>query len=127
MVTGRCECGAVTFSVEQVRETVTVCHCSQCRRTSGHFWASTHAPFEKLHFENNTGLEWYASSDNAKRGFCRYCGSSLFYRMTDETGIGIAAGSLDSPSGLKIGKHIFIAYKGDYYQEPDDAEIFPDD
>nr|WP_272214715.1 hypothetical protein [Marinicella sp. W31]MDC2880044.1 hypothetical protein [Marinicella sp. W31] len=51
MIKGRCECGAVAFEVDEVRDTVTVCHCSQCRRTSGHLWASTHAPFDKLFFE----------------------------------------------------------------------------
>ncbi|TCT36164.1 GFA family protein [Martelella mediterranea] len=123
MIKGRCECGAVAFEVDAVRDTVTVCHCSQCRRTSGHLWASTHAPFDKLTFLNDEGLRWYASSDTAKRGFCAQCGSSLFYRMNDETGIGIAAGCLDDTSALRIGKHIFVADKGDYYSLPDDAEI----
>ncbi|PRX09556.1 UNVERIFIED_ORG: hypothetical protein BCL66_10656 [Martelella mediterranea] len=122
MIKGRCECGAVAFEADAVRDTVTVCHCSQCRRTSGHLWASTHAPFDKLTFVNDAGLRWYASSDRAKRGFCAHCGSSLFYRMNGEAGIGIAAGCLEDTSALRIGKHIFVADKGDYYPAPDDAE-----
>ncbi|MCB1507720.1 MAG: GFA family protein [Hyphomicrobiaceae bacterium] len=121
MVQGRCECGKVRFEAPSVRETVTVCHCSQCRRTSGHLWASTHAPFKELSFFESEGLEWYASSSFAKRGFCKFCGSSLFYRMNDEEGIGIAAGCLESPTGLRIGKHIFVSGKGDYYAIGDDA------
>jgi len=119
MLTGRCDCGEVRFEVEDARETVTVCHCSQCRRTSGHVWASTHAPFEKLRFLNETGLAWYESSNFAKRGFCKFCGSSLFYRMNDEDGIGIAAGCLDGQTGLKVSKHIFVKDKGDYYDIAD--------
>jgi hypothetical protein len=110
--------------VENVRDTVTVCHCSQCRRTSGHLWASTHAPFDALTFIEDEGLQWYASSEDATRGFCNRCGSSLFYRMNGEDGVGIAAGCLEDTSNLRIGKHIFVAYKGDYYPEPDDAKIF---
>ncbi|MEZ5823903.1 MAG: GFA family protein [Geminicoccaceae bacterium] len=124
MVSGRCECGKVSFTVENIRETVTVCHCSQCRRTSGHLWASTHAPFADLTFSRDDGLEWYASSKSAKRGFCRFCGSSLFYRMNDEEGIGIAAGCLDQPTGLRLGKHIFCASKGDYDEITDDLPTF---
>ncbi|WP_254870356.1 GFA family protein [Celeribacter sp. HF31] len=47
------------------------------------------------------------------RGFCRFCGSSLFYRRNDEDGLGIAAGCLDIPTGLHIGQHIFLKDKGD--------------
>lgn len=121
MIKGRCDCGAVNFEVEAVRETVTICHCGQCRRTSGHLWASTHTAFDTVNFTNDQGLEWYASSDFAKRGFCKNCGSSLFYRMNDEEGIGIAAGCLDLPTGLQTGKHIFVKDKGDYYDIADGA------
>ena len=121
MIKGRCDCGSVSFEVEAVRETVTICHCSQCRRTSGHVWASTHAPYDQVKFTNDQGLAWYKSSDFAKRGFCKTCGSSLFYRMNDEDGVGIAAGCLDNPTGLHVGKHIFVKDKGDYYDITDNA------
>ncbi|PWR01097.1 aldehyde-activating protein [Meridianimarinicoccus roseus] len=116
---GRCECGRVVFEVSELRKTVTVCHCSQCRRTSGHLWASTHAPLDAVRFIEDAGLVWYASSDHARRGFCRNCGSSLFYQENGEGGIGIAAGCLDDTEGLRIGKHIFVADKGAYYPEPE--------
>ena len=121
MITSRCECGAVAFAVDEVRPTVTFCHCSQCRRTSGHVWASTHAPFSAVTFTADAGLTWYASSDFAERGFCNRCGSSLFYRLTGKDDLGIAAGCIDMPTGLTPGKHIFVADKGDYYTIADDA------
>jgi hypothetical protein len=120
-LTGRCECGAVTFEVTGARETVSMCHCSQCRRVSGHHWAATNAPFENLKFTRDDGLVWFTSSEWAKRGFCNQCGSSLFYRMNTEDGIGIAAGCIDEPNGLKPGRHIFTADKGGYYELADDA------
>lgn len=121
MIKGRCDCGAVSFTVNAVRESVTVCHCSQCRRTSGHLWASTHAVFDNVQFSNTEGLQWYSSSEFAKRGFCKNCGSSLFYRLNDEDGIGIAAGCLNLPTALHVAKHIFVKDKGDYYDITDDA------
>lgn len=121
MVSGRCECGAVVFVTPEVRTEVTFCHCGQCRRTSGHQWAATRAPFDAVTFVKDESLTWYASSDFAKRGFCNRCGSSLFYRMNGEDGIGIAAGCIDEPNNLKPGKHIFTADKGDYYELADDA------
>ncbi|MEG6509691.1 GFA family protein [Methyloligella sp. 2.7D] len=119
MLSGRCECGKVRFEVETVSGTVTACHCTQCRRLSGHLWAVTHAPMAGLHFSHDESLAWYASSDFAKRGFCRSCGSNLFYRLNDEDEIAIAAGCLDAPTGLKLEKHIFVKDKGDYYEITD--------
>ena len=125
MITGGCECGMVRFEVPSVRDTVTVCHCSQCRRTSGHIWASTNAArYEDVVFTADEGLEWYASSSFAKRGFCRSCGSSLFYRQNGEEGLAIAAGCIDDDSDLKIGRHIFVADKGRYYEIGDSAPQF---
>lgn len=123
MISGQCECGAVAFEVEQVRPGVTVCHCSQCRRMSGHLWASTHAPFDALRFLRDDGLTWYASSDFAKRGFCKTCGASLFYRMNDEEGIGIAAGCLDETPGMEVSDHIFVTGKGSYYEITDGKPV----
>ncbi|WP_438956927.1 GFA family protein [Cognatiyoonia sp.] len=116
---GQCECGAVALEVKNPRQEVTFCHCGQCRRTSGHFWAATNAQLTDLTFTRDSGLKWFASSDFAKRGFCKDCGSSLFYRMNGEEGIGIAISALNQPTGFKPSKHIFVADKGDYYDIAD--------
>ncbi|MGI9502122.1 MAG: GFA family protein [Geminicoccaceae bacterium] len=121
MIKGRCECGAIRFEIGGARTSVTICHCSQCRRTSGHLWASTHAPYDQVTFLADEGLKWYESSDIAKRGFCQHCGSSLFYRTNSESGIGIAAGCLDTPTGFHVGKHIYTEDKADYYEIIDDV------
>ena len=124
--TARCECGSVTFRVTKTREQVTFCHCSQCRRTSGHYWASTRADLSDVIFDKDETLVWFQSSDHARRGFCSVCGASLFYQPIGAQHLGIAAGSFDSPTGFTPGKHIFTADCGDYYSIPDDAPHFPD-
>jgi hypothetical protein len=63
-------------------------------------------------------LRWYRSSPGARRGFCRKCGSALFWEPTSLTHIAISAGSLDRPTGLKVKEHVFPAQKGDYYEAP---------
>lgn len=123
MITGRCECGAVRFSCEEIRPTVTVCHCSQCRKTSGHLWASTTVDADKLRFFDEKTLIWYDSSDFAKRGFCSQCGSSLFYKINEKDHYAVAAGALETPTGLNVTKHIFAKDKGDYYEITGDALV----
>lgn len=62
---------------------------------------------------------WYASSPTAKRGFCPTCGSFLFWKGEGDPDTGIALGALDGPTGLRLERHIFTAYKGDYYDITD--------
>ncbi|MGH1331588.1 MAG: GFA family protein [Paracoccaceae bacterium] len=123
MAKGGCLCGAVTYEVSGDLRPVIACHCGQCRKTSGHYWAATQAPTKEVQISNLEGkLTWYKSSDWARRGFCAACGSSLFWEMKEEGAMSIAAGSLDAPTGLSITSHIFVADKGDYYQIEDGPE-----
>ncbi|MEL6682964.1 MAG: GFA family protein, partial [Pseudomonadota bacterium] len=114
MVTGRCECAAVSFEIADARNTITFCHCSQCRRISGHYWASTRVAMADITFTKKDGLAWFASSEHARRGFCKLCGSPLFYQPNGADHLGVSAGCLDLPTNMTPGKHIFTANAGDY-------------
>jgi len=116
---GSCECGAVTYEATGEMRPVVACHCTQCRKTSGHFWAATSVPSEALNITKSDGLKWYRSSGFARRAFCTECGASLFYEMDGEGRISIGAGTLDRPTHLHTEKHIFVQDKGDYYDIPD--------
>ncbi len=119
-LSGRCLCGAVAFAFEADKRNVTACHCSQCRQWAGNFWTSVNAPFAALKFSSGArSVSWFRSSSYARRGFCKTCGASLFWQADrlDEhkDRIAIAAGCVDSPTGLQLTEHIFTASKGDYY------------
>jgi hypothetical protein len=98
------------------------CHCSQCRRTTGNFFASSNADRADLQLVVDDTLRWYRSSDAAERGFCNRCGSNLFWRRTvpDDQTISITAGSIDPPTRLRLTAHIFVADKSDFYVITDD-------
>ena len=120
MHTGSCLCGGVTFNITGNLSQPTACHCSQCRKQSGHVWSSTYFPETALTLTVQDSLKWYAASGSAKRGFCGTCGAFLFWKHNDEDTISVAMGSLDEPTGLHLAKHIFVADKGDYYDITDD-------
>ncbi|MEM8592692.1 MAG: GFA family protein [Pseudomonadota bacterium] len=117
MVKGSCLCGAVRFEVMSDSIPSSACHCGQCRRWSGHFWAAGWVPESEVRVEGE--VSWFASSDTARRGFCGRCGSALFWKHNDEAEISFALGALDGPTGLSLDKHIFVADKGDYYDIAD--------
>lgn len=117
--TGGCLCGAVRYRASGPLRGVVACHCTQCRRTSGHHAAMTSVREDKLSLSVAEGLAWYRSSETAERGFCNRCGSNLFWRPAGEERIAITAGSLDAPTHLEISEHIFVADKSDYYEISD--------
>jgi len=116
---GACLCGAVRFQVEGDLNPPDACHCSQCRKSSGHYWASTDVPKAALRIEGEDSLSWYASSERVRRGFCGQCGSSLFWDPVFRDKIAIAMGAFDAPTGTSLHMHIFVANKGDYYDIAD--------
>lgn len=112
---GSCLCGRVRFAVDGPFAPPDACHCTQCRKWSGHVFASTDAPRESVRVEGAEHVEWYASSPRVRRGFCRTCGASLFWDPVASARIGIAMGAFDGPTPLPLAMHIFVAEKGDYY------------
>jgi len=124
-VTGGCHCGRVRYRARHVGKEVTECHCSQCRKQSGHRYASTGTRASDIEIEGEANLTWYRASPAAERGFCSTCGSHLFWKAREgDDHVAILAASVDEPSGLRMVKHIFVDSKGDYYEITDGLPQF---
>ena len=111
---GACLCGGVVFEATPPLREVIACHCSQCRKTSGHVWAGVPVARAGLTIHDDGHLRWYRSSPGAERGFCAGCGASLFWRTEAADEVYLGAGTLDAPTGLRLARHIFVADKADY-------------
>jgi len=122
--TGSCLCGAVSYSVTGPLRPVINCHCSQCRKTSGHFVAATSAPRDSVDIQGD--VAWYRSSATARRGFCAVCGSNLFWDGAGQN-LSIFAGTLDDSGSLHTKGHIYVANKGGYYDISDGLPAAPAD
>ncbi|MEM6634435.1 MAG: GFA family protein [Pseudomonadota bacterium] len=120
MRSGGCLCGQVRYDLNGPLRPVVACHCTQCRKTSGHFVSATSTAREDLTIEGP--VTWYRSSKTARRGFCATCGSNLFWEGGGRN-ISIFAGTLDGRTGLRTAGHIFCADKGDYYDLPEDLPL----
>ncbi len=122
---GGCACGALRYRVTGALRPVVACHCSQCRKAFTNFGAFTAVDRAALDIGNPEEITWYASSPGVRRGFCRYCGSALFWDSAASDLISIAAGTLDQPSGLRQLRHIHVADKADFYEIGDGLEQLP--
>ncbi len=116
---GSCLCGAVKIEVKGDLPAPTACHCTQCRKHSGHFEASTDVPRTAVTVYGSEKVTWYHSSEKVRRGFCSVCGSSLFWDPVHKDWTAIAMGAFDDPTDTKLVRHIFVANKGDYYDIAD--------
>jgi len=116
MVTGQCLCGDVSYEIDGPLSAPTLCHCGMCRRINGAPGAFTSAPLASYRISGEESLSWYRSSVDAERGFCKLCGSKLFWREVGGNALDVTLGSLDTPTGLSLGAHIWVRHQGDYYE-----------
>jgi hypothetical protein len=106
----------VRYEVHGPLRDAIACHCSQCLSWSGNFVVATQARTVDLRFVADDGLAWYESSPEASRGFCRTCGSNLFWRPHGRDVTSIMAGTVANPTGLRISHHIYVDDKPDFYE-----------
>ncbi|MCO7226724.1 GFA family protein [Pleionea sp. CnH1-48] len=111
---GSCLCGAVKVSASQASDAMGACHCSMCRNWGG-------GPFLTLdcgtdvEFDGEEMIGVYSSSDWAERGFCKQCGSHLFYRLKPTGQLIMSAGIFDQKTNFDFDHQIFIDEKPEHY------------
>ena len=114
---GACLCGAVAWETDAVPRDPIACHCTQCRRQTGHYWAASQVPTQALRVAGE--VRWFQASPTARRGFCPTCGSVLFWQPLADgapgPAISFSLGGVEAPTGLRVQAHIFVGDKGDYY------------
>ena len=111
-----CLCGGIQLRTYGYHRDVENCHCIQCMKTHGHHAAYTNVQEQNVKFFKKKTLKWFRSSKRAKRGFCRKCGASLFFKIIGSNNISIAAGMFNGPTKLKTRMNIFVEGKLDYYK-----------
>lgn len=85
---------------------------------------------DSVRFESEADLGIYRSSDWGERGFCRKCGTSLFWRTHSKEHYNVPVSAFDDPGPVKLANEIFIDEKPDFYTFANDthkmtgAEVF---
>lgn len=121
---GSCLCGHVRYRFDGEPRALVACHCSQCRKATGSAFG-TFALVLKAHFGWTAGEErvaTFASSAEARRLFCRDCGSTLG-SLHDQrpTFMHVAAGTLDDAPAMRVAMHAHTASKATWHEISDGA------
>ena len=95
---GGCQCGAVRYALLSAPTEASICHCRMCQKAFGNYFAP-------LAGVPNADLVWnkaspgtFKSSEAVERGFCRDCGTPLFFRYVETDRTSVSIGSLDDPT-----------------------------
>jgi len=118
-IKGSCLCGQVKYIVRGPFDAFHICHCSQCRRSTGTAHASNI-------FSTKDRLQWLAGEELTKRydpveagviskAFCTHCGSLVPYISASSGRLIIPAGGLESDPGIRPQDNIYWPDRADWY------------
>lgn len=113
--TGRCNCGAVVFTVRNLATDFGACHCKMCQRWSGSALAAMTVPASTITFTGIENIASYASSEWAERAWCSKCGCGIWYKVTADGPhkgvLHMPVGLLDDTNDMALTSEIFIDRK----------------
>jgi len=136
---GSCLCGTIRLESTMLPESITICHCLECRKASSN-------PFLTFGLFHNDYIQWsivnsYGTkdllgdltegikltyySDIAVRGWCHRCGTPLFMKYhCRPDGTNITMGLVDNEhivgSMPPVKEHIFLGDKATWWHVPSD-------
>lgn len=113
---GHCLCKSVKFSFKLKNKHFDACHCLMCRNWGGGP-ALTVGSEGNVVLEGEENISLYDSSQWAERGFCKICGSHLFYRLKDKSlnFCNFNLGTLENHQDFEFTAQIYVDAKPDNY------------
>jgi len=120
---GSCLCGHVKFEIQTPFISSSICHCQQCQKSH----AASHVAYgatlksDVIWLEGKKRIKKYLSSERAKRGFCKDCGTNIYFFNKDYPNhLDIPLSILDTDANLAPQCHVFVASKAKWDTISDD-------
>jgi len=108
-----CLCGSVSLVTNDFSE-FGACHCGMCRKWGGGPFLTV-ACGDQVEVQGDHFITTFISSDWAERGFCKVCGTHLYYRMKHNGHYMVPLGLFNETQGSTFASQIFIDKKPDAY------------
>jgi hypothetical protein len=126
---GSCLCNAVQVTAINMSHKVGACHCNMCQQWTGGPILMVDCGSD-VSFTGEEQITVFDSSEWAERGFCKKCGSHLFYRLKKNNQYFLPVGLFQKSGAFVLDHQIFIDEKPEYYcfsnetQNMTGAEVF---
>ena len=109
--TGGCLCNSFRYQFKTEPQTVYICHCTECQKTSSSaFGMSVRVNSDDFKTTRGTGklIKTTADSGRTKKVlFCPECGTTISGKPTSGSFIVVKAGTLDNPNWFRPIAHIW--------------------
>jgi hypothetical protein len=121
-INGSCLCGSVSITINPPDQVFDACHCGMCRKWgSGPVFTVEGGDHPVIKGEDSISI--YSSSEWAERGFCKQCGTHLFYRLKNENFCNFSAGLFKEVEKFKFHVQIYIDSKPACYEFANKTEM----
>ncbi|MEZ4404910.1 MAG: GFA family protein [Polyangiales bacterium] len=124
---GSCHCGRVRVHAPEDSVGVVACHCADCQKLHGNFFALLAADEGAVRWEGEEHVRWYRSSAANERGFCAHCGSRIAKRPVEGSRVMLSAGLFDRDLPRRVVKNLWVEQKPDWYDAPRVGPLSPED
>lgn len=123
-VSGSCFCGAVQFEITLPTKWCAHCHCTMCQRSHGAAFVTwVGCDVNSFRLTDDKALVWFASSKAAERGFCRKCGSTLFFRSSRWPGeIHVVRTNIDGELDRDPDAHVYWETHAEWFEFLDETK-----
>ena len=111
---GSCLCGEIRVVAKAASKLVGACHCKMCAKWAGGPLLAVDCGSD-VSFEGHENISVFNSSAWAERGFCKMCGTNLFYRLKDNNQYIMPIGLFNDCEGVVFDHQIFIEEKPSFY------------
>ncbi len=118
---GQCLCGEVRITAPEAGDKVGACHCKMCRRWGGGPYMEITCGADVV-IDGAENVSVFDSSKWAERGFCKLCGTHLFYRLKGTGQHMIPVGLFDDSDDLVLDHEVFIDEKPAFYSFAEKTE-----
>ena len=100
---GRCACGEITVRIARLQRHAMHCHCENCRRHTGNFVSAVRALNDHIVWDDPGGHLAEFDLGYAQYGFCRACGSTLYFQAEDTPEFSsVMVGLFEDAAGIEL-------------------------
>ncbi|MCG9580586.1 GFA family protein [Vibrio tubiashii] len=130
LVEGSCQCGQVSYKLNQPPKMVVACHCIECQKLStAPFSVTAVVGTEDIEFDGEL-KEWQRLAESGNKNyakFCPECGNRVYHFNPDDQStlkLKLKASTPSSHDVFEPTVHVWVSEKQDWYQLPEGIKAF---